>query len=184
MVIASTEPGPLGSLGLRSWLGVPHVVVLRWPEEAPAAERLRPTGVPRLLLVAPDAPAPDHDDCSQDWVRLPATEDDIRLRATVLAARAARHAPRPVVEGDGRVALGQAWVAVSETEEAVARILAEHFGSMVDARLLAHACDPPLSATALRAQIMRLRRRLRPLGLVIETVRARGYVLECGEPAV
>jgi hypothetical protein len=50
------------------------VVLVLWPDHASDLERLSAFGVPRLLLVAPEAPPPEDGDCLQDWVRLPADD--------------------------------------------------------------------------------------------------------------
>ncbi|HEX3622482.1 MAG TPA: helix-turn-helix domain-containing protein [Acidimicrobiales bacterium] len=152
------------------------VAILRWPEEAASIDRLRAAGAPRLLLVGPDIPAPVGTDCTEDWVRLPADDGDVRVRTLALAARAARHNPSPEVKGDGRVAFRDRWVAVSQTEEAIVGRLADSFGEVVDGGRLAG--DLGLTDNAVRVQVMRLRKRIRPLGLVVRTVRGRGYVLE------
>lgn len=49
------------------------IVVLRWPEEEAAVERLAAAGVPRLLLVEAGADPPAGGDCREDWLRLPLT---------------------------------------------------------------------------------------------------------------
>ena len=152
------------------------VAILRWPEEAGSIDRLRAAGTPRLLLVSPDAAAPVGTDCAEDWVRLPADDSDVRVRTIALAARAARHNPFPEVKGDGRLAFRDRWVAVSQTEESIVRVLAERFGDVVEGDDLAYGLG--LTANAVRVQMMRLRKRIRPLGLVVHTVRGRGYVLE------
>jgi biotin operon repressor len=155
----------------------PHpVAILRWPEEAVSLDRLRAAGTPRLLLVEPDAAAPAGTDCTEDWVRLPAADGDVRVRTVALAARAARHNPRPEAKGDGRLAFRDRWVAVSRTEESIVQMLAQHFDEVVDTVALAEGLG--LTDNAVRVQMMRLRRRIRPLGLVVRTVRGRGYVLE------
>lgn len=155
-----------------------HVAILRWPEEAATVTRLRAAGTPRLLVVAPDVPAPETVECDEDWIRLPATDDDLRVRMQNLAARSSRHAVAPVAKGDGRITFRGEWVGLGETEEAVARTLADRFGEVVDGDTLAASVDPPLTGNAVRIQIMRLRERLKPLGLGLRTVRNRGYVLE------
>jgi biotin operon repressor len=152
------------------------VAIVRWPEEAGSIDRLRAAGTPRLLLVGPDVPAPVGTDCAEDWVRLPAADSDVRVRTIALAARAARHNPSPEVKGDGRLAFRDRWVAVSQTEESIVGQLAAHFGEVVDGARL--ASELGLSDNAVRVQVMRLRKRIRPLGLVVRTVRGRGYVLE------
>ncbi|HUQ40512.1 MAG TPA: winged helix-turn-helix domain-containing protein [Acidimicrobiales bacterium] len=162
---------------------IDHVAVLRWPEERASVERLRASGTPRLLLVAPDAEAPVATDCDEDWIRLPAVDDDVRARTNALAAKAARHSPRPEVKGDGRLAYRGRWVALSQTEEAIARLLADQLGEVVGRDVLATdwGTRPP-SANAMRVHITRLRRRVGPLGLVVRSVHGRGYVMEPAEP--
>lgn len=154
----------------------PSVALVRWPEEAGSIERLRAAGTPRLLLVAPDAMPPSGTDCDEDWIRLPAPDRDVRVRTLALAARAARHSPSPEVKGDGRIAFRDRWVALSQTEEAIVRLLVDSFGEVVDNDALARGLG--MSDNAMRVQIMRLRNRIRPVGLVVRTVRGRGYVLE------
>ena len=56
------------------------VVIIRWPEDAASAQRLRTLGRPRLLIVAPDATAPSTVDCDEDWIRFPAGDADVRAR--------------------------------------------------------------------------------------------------------
>ncbi len=160
------------------------VVIVRWPEEAAGMQRLRTLGRARLLLVAPDAPAPATVDCDEDWIRLPAEDADVRARIAALAARAARHglAPgvKPDVKGDGRLTFRGRWVNVSGVEEALARVLSEHFGELVDDQTVeaAASADRLTTWNALHVNLSRLRKRLAPLGLVIRRVRNRGYVME------
>lgn len=155
----------------------PHVAILRWPDQAELIQRLRAAGTPRLLVVPPDLPAPEVVDCDEDWIRMPASDNDMRVRMAGLAVRATRHSPAPIVKGDGRIVFRERWVALAETEEAVVRVLADKFGDVVDADTLAGSVEPRLTGNAVRIQIMRLRARLRPLGLELRTVRNHGYVL-------
>jgi hypothetical protein len=154
------------------------VALLRWPEEAATVDELRAAGTPRLLVVAPDAPPPEADDCDEDWIRLPASDDDVSARLRAVAARSARHTTAPTMKGDGRISFRGRWEPLGETEEAVAAALVARFGEVVDADTLARTVDPPMSGNAVRIQIMRLRTRLRGLGLEVRTVRSHGYVLE------
>jgi DNA-binding response OmpR family regulator len=155
-----------------------YVAILRWPEETAVLDQLRAAGTPRLLVVAPDAAAPLTLECDEDWIRLPASDDDMRVRISAVAARSARHVSAPVIKGDGRITFRGRWVALGGTEEAVIRTLAAHFGEVVHGHILSACVDPPLSGNAVRIQIMRLRSRLAPLGLELRTVRGHGYVLE------
>ncbi len=160
------------------------VVIVRWPEEAAELEQLAEGGVPRLLLVAPDAAPPEDADCVVDWVRLPAADADVRARVSALEQRAARHrAPpsaRPYGDGQGRFFYRGRWVLLSPQEEAIANELAESFGEVVGGTRLTRAAwhgARTASLGALRVHVLRLRRRLAPLGLEIDNVRGRGYVL-------
>jgi len=158
------------------------VVIVRWPEEAGTVERLRSLGRPRLLLVAPNAAAPATDDCDEDWIRMPAEDADVRVRISTLAARAARHSLPPEVKGDGRLTFRGRWVGLTGIEEALARVLSEHFGEVVDhpeVEAAASAVRQP-SPNALRVNISRLRKRIAPLGLVVGRVHNRGYVMDIG----
>ncbi|HYR63139.1 MAG TPA: helix-turn-helix domain-containing protein [Actinomycetota bacterium] len=156
------------------------VVIIRWPEEAASLQRLRTLGRPRLLLVAPDAPAPATVDCTEDWIRLPAEDADVRARIATLAARAGRHGSALEVKGDGRLTFRGRWVNVSGVEEALAGVLSAHFGELVDDQTVeaAASADGLLTSNALHVNVSRLRKRLAPLGLVIRRVRNRGYVME------
>ncbi len=143
------------------------------------AAGLRDTGSPRLLLVAPDAAAPEALHWDEDWVRLPARDDDVRARTAALQARAAARAPRPEVTGDGRLSYAGRWVQLSPIEEPMARLLADRFGDVVDAgSLAACAAGRRLSATAVRVHITRLRKRVKTMELSIRVVRGHGYVLD------
>lgn len=152
------------------------VALVRWPEEAGSIEGLRASGTPRLLLVAPDAAAPAGTDCAEDWIRLPAADSDVRVRTLALAARAGRHSASPELKGDGRIAFRDQWVAVSNTEESILRPFVERYGEVVDTHSLARRLD--MTDNAMRVQMVRLRHRIGPIGLVLRTVRGRGYVLE------
>lgn len=72
------------------------------------------------------------------------------------------------------------WVSVSGTEEALARVLLERFGELVEDQTVqaAASADRPTTSNALHVNVSRLRKRLVPLGLAIRRVRNRGYVLE------
>ncbi|HEX2700484.1 MAG TPA: helix-turn-helix domain-containing protein [Acidimicrobiales bacterium] len=155
------------------------VAILRWPEESAVLSDLRAAGTPRLLLVSPDEPAPAGTGCDEDWVRLPTSDDDVRVRAVALAARASRHSHRPQVKGDGRITYRGRWVALSEGEEHLCRILADQLGEVVAPEaMVAVSAGQNLSSGAIRLHIMRLRKRLQPLGLAVRTVRSRGYLME------
>jgi len=71
-------------------LGAHHgVAVLHWPRDAGHVEQLARLGLPRLLLVSRDADAPAGCGPLQDWLRWPATNDEIHVRLLALYRRAA-----------------------------------------------------------------------------------------------
>jgi DNA-binding winged helix-turn-helix (wHTH) protein len=61
----------------------------------------------------------------------------------------------------------------------------ERYGAVVSREALSRAGWPQGAPgrNALDVHVLRLRRRLAPIGLVIRTVRSRGYLLERAEPA-
>jgi DNA-binding response OmpR family regulator len=155
------------------------VAVLDWPRERHVAEHLAALGRPRLLLVAEGAEPPYVDDLLEDWLRLPAEERDLRARVAALRRRAGL-AEAPVFDGDCRLSYRGAWAPLSPIEFALATVLVERFGRLVnDEDLAARAwtASPPGGAT-LRVHLTRLRRRIGPVGLEIRTVRSRGHVMQ------
>jgi len=153
---------------------------VRWPEEDELLEQLRRQRAPRLLLVRPPEPAPEVSDCEEDWVRLPADDGDVRARMLALAARSAQHHRGPHVGEDGRLSFDGDWIALSPIEHRLAGLLAERFGEVVEGELLAGAAwpDEGINEGALRVHLTRLRRRLRAVGLEVQNVRGRGYLME------
>lgn len=163
------------------------VVLLRWPHEQGRREELHRRGVPRLLLVDQDHPAPVVVDCLEDWVRLPATDDDIDARTLSVLQRASSHAlARPALDPDGVLRSGDEWVSLPPVEGRLMAALLERFGAVVSREQLARAGWPAGAPgrNALDVHMLRLRRRIAPLGLVITTVRSRGYLLERGVEAL
>lgn len=160
------------------------VVLLRWPEENRRRERLTEEQVPRLLLVEEGEPPPEGDDCLEDWIRVPASEADVRARVAGVAVRARAHVdPLPDLDHDGVLRFSRTWVSLPPVEARLTRALVERFGAVVSREALARA-GWPLGApgrNALDVHMLRLRRRLAGQGLVIHTVRSRGYLLEAQE---
>lgn len=162
------------------------VVLVRWPEEREHVERLRVSGIPRLLLVGTESAAPKPFDALEDWIRLPAVERDVRARANTLAARAlaspdaGEGARRPSIDEDGILRYRGQWIALSRVERALARALVGRFTEVVRRDTLEHVAWPSgeSSRNALDVHMVRLRRRLVAVGLEVRTVRARGFLLQ------
>jgi two-component system OmpR family response regulator len=157
------------------------VVLVRWPAEAMRRAQLATRQVPRLLLIEDEAVPPDPADCLEDWIRVPAAEIDVRARVSSLAGRADRHVTAaPTLDGDGVLRFGGTWVPLPPVEARLTVALLERFGAVVSRDNLARAGwpDGAPGRNALDVHVLRLRRRISPLGLAIRTVRSRGYLLE------
>lgn len=157
------------------------VVLLRWPAEAARRDDLAERGVARLLLVENGAAPPAPVDCLEDWIRVPAPELDLRARLAALENRARRHSPAvPTLDADGVLRFGGAWVSLPPVEARLTQVFVDRFGAVVGRETLARAGWPEGTAgrNALDVHVLRLRRRLTSVGLVIRTVRSRGYLLE------
>jgi DNA-binding response OmpR family regulator len=162
------------------------VVLVRWPDERERREELRRTGRPRLLLLDDGSPAPTTVDTLEDWIRLPADELDVRARVQALELRAmGTGVSVPSLDEDGVLRVDGSWVALPPVESRLTAALLDRYGAVVSRDALAKAGwpDGAPGRNALDVHVLRLRRRLDPLGLVIRTVRSRGYVLEAASDA-
>jgi DNA-binding response OmpR family regulator len=158
-----------------------NVVLVRWPNEADRRERLIAQSRPRLLVIEGGAEPPVPEDCLEDWIRVPASETDLSVRLRGLSGRVGRHTPGcPTLDGDGVLRFGTVWAALPPVESRLTSALVDRFGGVVGREALATAGWPEGAPgrNALDVHVLRLRRRLEPLGLAIRTVRSRGYVLE------
>jgi hypothetical protein len=156
------------------------VAIVRWPEERTHAEALCAQQLPCLLLVGPDTPPPLSASPLTDWVRLPASVTDLRVRLLGLRAVAVDRPPRPLLDGDGRLLYRDRWVALAPRQEDVAHLLVAHFEQTVRTSALLHVGidGTTPSHEALRSRVHELRRNIAPLGLDIVAIRSVGYLLE------
>ena len=153
------------------------VVVVQWPEHADEAERLDRAGVAHLLLVGADSEPPAIDSCVEDWVRLPTSEDDVRARLVTLRRRAQRHPPVPTVDSYGQLSYRGANVYLPPIEQRLVELFARRFGKIVTSHELLGVWPDGGAPGSLRVHISRLRKRLAPIGLAIESRQTTGYVL-------
>jgi hypothetical protein len=155
------------------------VELLHWPEDRQLIAQLRERGVPRLLVVHEGDP-PDAPDCLEDWVSAAAPEHERELRRRNVGRRAQAHAAAPDLDHDGLLHHRDHWVSLSPVEQSLAAALLDRFGAVVARDTLAIRAWPQGLPTrnALDVHVLRLRRRIAPLGLEIRTVRARGYLLQ------
>lgn len=162
-------------------LGRP-VALVRWPEQTDRRAQLAAAFQPRLLLLSPGTPPPLTWDDGEDWVRLPADDDEIRARALHLVRHGTFAAPVPIVDTDGIVRTASGLVAVSPLEAKILAVLLHRAGQAVDSATLVRAGWPNGNGDVrpLAGRIRTLRLRLAPLGIRIETVRSIGYLLDVG----
>ena len=157
------------------------VELVRWPGEQIRLDEARRAGAARLVLVPEGVLPPMPDDVLEDWVRLPATDDDIRLRVKVLADRArSSFSDEPRLDESGLLRFGGRWVALPPVESRITAALLDRYNAVVSRDALSRVGWPSgfPGRNVLDVHIVRLRRRLVPLELVIRTVRSRGYLLE------
>ena len=166
--------------------------MLRWPEEESRRTRISQAGEPRLLLVPDGEDPPTVGDCLEDWIRVPAAENEVKARVDALAVRSQAHhsasepngdlaAPAgPVLDDFGVLRVNGSWVALPPLEARLAEALLERLGAVTSRELLIRAGWPSGAPgrNALDVHVLRLRRRLTPVGLAIRTVRSRGYLME------
>ncbi|HEX2191822.1 MAG TPA: winged helix-turn-helix domain-containing protein [Acidimicrobiales bacterium] len=163
-----------------------EVVLLRWPAEAGTRNRLSVTGEARLLLIEADEAPPTVVDCLEDWIRVPAPEEDVRARVDALTVRCQAHEhSAPGIDDDGVLRFRGRWASLPPLEARLTEALLQRFGAVVGRETLIRAVWPGGSPgrNALDVHVLRLRRRLAPLGLAVRTVRSRGYLLEASAPA-
>ena len=160
------------------------VVLVRWPEEEIRLREPRETGSPRLLLLNGESEPPESADCLEDWIRLPADDRDMRARVARLASQSETQQPAPQVDGDSLLRYRGRWVALSPVESALAVTLVDRFGAVVGRDTLARRAWPEGTPTrnALDVHMLRLRRRIAPLGVEVRTVRSRGYLMQAAQP--
>jgi DNA-binding response OmpR family regulator len=178
------------------------VTMIRWPDEQARRSRISLSGEPRLLLVPDGEEPPAVVDCLEDWIRVPATENEVRARVDALAVRSLAHLPKlngngnghadgngnghgapsapPIIDDFGVLRVNGSWVALPPLEARLTEALLERLGAVTSRELLVRAGWPAGAPgrNALDVHVLRLRRRLTPVGLVIRTVRSRGYLLE------
>lgn len=158
--------------------------MVRWPAEADRREELESSGLPRLLLVEGRAALPEPVGCLEDWVRLPADESEVEERIRALAGRARRvDSGKPELDGDGVLRFRGRWVAIPPVEQRLCLAFLDRYQVVVGRQTLLRAGWPAGAPdrNVLDVHILRLRRRLAPVGLAIRTVRSRGYLLEATE---
>lgn len=154
---------------------------MRWPAEQGRRAELAGAGRPCLLLVEDGMSPPPVADELEDWIRVPAGDEDLRARIDGLRRRLqARVAPVPDLDEDGVLRVADRWVSLPPVESRLMAALLQRYGAVVSREALGRAGwpDGAPGRNALDVHMLRLRRRVGPLDLAIRTVRSRGYLLE------
>lgn len=157
------------------------VVLLRWPRERVKRDDLLAEGRLRLLLVEDGNDPPMNEDLNEDWIRVPATDTDVQFRVDGLRRRwEATIGSTPELDPDGLLRHAGRWVSLPPVEARLTASLLDRFGAVVSRDQLSKSGWPrgAPGRNALDVHMLRLRRRIAPVGLVIKTVRSRGYLLE------
>lgn len=156
------------------------VALIQWPSDEALRRELAGQGLPRLLLVDPDADPPECADILEDWVRLPVSRADWNARIRALESRLTHSRPSaPHLNGHGTLEYEGEKTQLSTIQTHLMRLLVDRFGVVVNRDALARAAWPDTdpSDNNLDVAMARLRRQLEPVGLRIRTVRSRGYLL-------
>jgi two-component system, OmpR family, response regulator len=149
--------------------------LVHWPSERERRAQLADAGIPRVLLVAEGASPPDDMTDEEDWVRLPASEQDVSARLHNLGQRV-----RNTLRLDDRVLRSRRGaVTLAATEAAVVAVLLDHHDHPTPSAELAVAAglDEGGDRHPLYDVMHRVRQRIRPLGLDVFNAPGRGYVI-------
>lgn len=159
------------------------VETLNWPAEDDRRRALAQRSVPRLLLLEADQPPPVVTDPLEDWIRRPYSQADLDARLTSLGARftgSVDNLDPLIIDDDGVLRTEQGWLALSDVEVKLMSELVGRYGTVVDRDSLQNAAWPnqQVSRNLLDVYLHKLRPRVTAVGLEINTVRKRGYLLD------
>ncbi len=156
------------------------VALVRWPDDEPKRQDMAGRGKARLLLVMQGEEPPLCLDQLEDWVRLPASTDEIRARALALIGRI-HTATRtvPTLENGGTLRYLSSRIELPPLQGRLLGALIDKYEAVVSRENLMLSGWPERQPgpNTLDVHMGRLRRRLDPHGLEIRTVRSRGYLL-------
>ncbi|WP_197321908.1 winged helix-turn-helix domain-containing protein [Saccharomonospora sp. NB11] len=157
-----------------------RVKFVRWPAESEVREQCKLRQNLCLLIVEHGAPPPENLGPYEDWVRPPIVSQDLRARVRQLSARAVVN-EKPVLDSSGTVWFKGASVTLSVMQCEMLTPLIARYGQLVyraELREILERSGASSSSNALDLHVMRLRRRLQPIGLALRNVWGRGFVVE------
>jgi DNA-binding response OmpR family regulator len=162
------------------------VELVEWPAQSALRSALARAGVPRLLLVGPDDDPPSPLGLGENWIRSPASDEEVVAGAQHLLQRMAEYATvAPSLGPDRVLTRAGASVALSPSEATIVATLLAHPGSIVPRDHLEGLLWPDGNVPGHRSldyAVQRLRRRIADLDICINTSRGRGFVIYIDEP--
>lgn len=156
------------------------VKFVRWPSESLLRNYYKSRGMPCLLVVETGAQAPICTGPNEDWIRVPVSREDVESRVEALQRRMYTQTT-PVIDSAGVLHYGERSIALSKVQVHLMDQFIEHYGEVVyRSELVQCLTEIVRSSTrnSLDLHVMRIRRRISPVGLQISTVRGSGYLLE------
>jgi len=162
-----------------------HVELVQWPRDEALRTNLARAGVARLLLVADDADPPEIIGVNEDWIRVPADERDVLMRAQRLSRWVAHLASERLVLDPNRIAhRAGASVVLSELEAALLELLMHQRGLVSRDELETSLWPGGVPSTrSLDNLVFRLRGHLEHLGVAVRSARGRGFLIEVDDVA-
>lgn len=157
-----------------------EVAVVRWPTEAVMRTQLARDCRPRVLLVAADAKSPSPVDDLEDWLREPVDAVELLARTDALRRRAAARSNRPWLDEHGLLHFDGQWVAISDAQLPMVRLLVDRYGQLVRNDELADAYiagGGTQNQSSIRTAVTRVRVRVAGVGLSLRSAHRRGVVL-------
>ena len=165
-------------------LSEPDVIVVHWPADAEVRVQAAARGDACLMCVAERARPPLEWGHLEDWLREPFDYGELDARRARLRRRLI--ARQPVwIDDDGLLRRGSRWIALAPMEVRLLEPLLAMKDDVVSRSALHAEVYDGQQARDVRlvdSTLRRLRRRVRPLGVTIHTVRGTGFLLELGEP--
>jgi DNA-binding response OmpR family regulator len=162
----------------------PEVALLRWPADDATRRELAAARRPRILLIDPGVSLPTDLDHMEDWLRYPVDAEELAARSEALAMRCRHVRPRPVglvLDGEILRSPDGRWVVLPPVEGRVFASLLDRAGEVVRRPALTAVGWPdrrPADPRAVDGVVRRLRHRVAPLGVAIETVPGGGFLLD------
>ena len=160
--------------------------LLRWPTAAAERDALLHDRQPCVWLVEIGAAPPTDWGHLEDWVRMPADEQELAARVSLVERRAEAVADHPWIDDECLLRRGNVWVALTQLEVRLLRPLLEHVRTVVRRDELARAAWPDDESGGernLATPIKTLRRKIAPLDISIHTISGRGYLVEVSRPS-